>query len=651
MRHQFVRSLAGSRDPNFKNVTLLLHGDGTNGGQNNTFLDSGPNNLTITRNGSVPQGSFSPYGDRWSNYFDGTGDSLTLASNAAFAIGNGQFTMEFWIQFSVLSNIQEFIRTALSDQNGPFVFYYTTSNNTLNIGPYAGVGGGGISVSWTPNLHQWYHIAASRDSSNTQRLFIDGILVGSSTSTANYTQSGFGIFQRFANFNGYFSNFRFVNGTAIYTSNFTVPTAPLTAVPNTVLLTCQSNRFRDASSNNFTVTRNGDVSVQRFSPFSPDAEYRTDRIAGSAYFSGANSNSLSVSSATANIDTNPFTVESWVYYLGTNNQAWFTPAPGIPFTVIGTTLRVFYATGFLSAGPIERNAWTHIAVTRDFSNVLRVFVNGVLNSSTITTTAFNSTTPIIGERFGNGTPFVGYIAGFRLLIHTPLYTSNFTPPTSPPTVINDTRWLVNFTDASVRDNAMMNNLQTVGNAQISTSVKKYGTGSFYFDGTGDYLQIAATRNLNLSSGDWTVECWWNPSANVAQNIVMVNYNAGTDGYAHARISTSVSPNKFYALSSSTGTSWLNTTGGGSWSINNWYHLAFVRNGSTFTLFVNGTSVLSYTSSSTLFAANGISEVGRTSSSAGQFYYVNGYIDDLRITKGVARYTANFIPPTAPFPDF
>ena len=65
-------------DPQFNYVTMLLHGDGTNGAQNNTFLDSSTNNFTITRNGNTTQGSFSPYGSNWSNFFNGTDSWFTF---------------------------------------------------------------------------------------------------------------------------------------------------------------------------------------------------------------------------------------------------------------------------------------------------------------------------------------------------------------------------------------------------------------------------------------------------------------------------------------------------------------------------------------------------------------------------------------------
>jgi len=87
-------------DEDFANTVLLLHGDGTNGAQNNTFLDSSSNNFTITRNGNTTQGTFSPFSKpdgRWGNYFDGTGEYLSAASNAAFSIGSSSFSIEAWI--------------------------------------------------------------------------------------------------------------------------------------------------------------------------------------------------------------------------------------------------------------------------------------------------------------------------------------------------------------------------------------------------------------------------------------------------------------------------------------------------------------------------------------------------------------------------
>ena len=82
-------------DDYFNLVTLLLPGTGTNGAQNNTFLDSSSSSVTVTRNGTPTQGTFSPFSQTgWSGYFDGSGDYLTVANNAALNFGTGNMTIE-----------------------------------------------------------------------------------------------------------------------------------------------------------------------------------------------------------------------------------------------------------------------------------------------------------------------------------------------------------------------------------------------------------------------------------------------------------------------------------------------------------------------------------------------------------------------------
>ena len=92
------------KDFYYNYVTLLLHGDGTNGGQNNTFLDGSTNAFSITRNGNVSQGSFSPFSKPdgyWSNYFGGSSSYL---NSSITAIGTGDFTVEYWSYLNVLNS-------------------------------------------------------------------------------------------------------------------------------------------------------------------------------------------------------------------------------------------------------------------------------------------------------------------------------------------------------------------------------------------------------------------------------------------------------------------------------------------------------------------------------------------------------------------
>ena len=87
-------------DDYFNLVTLLLPGTGTNGAQNNTFLDSSSSSVTVTRNGTPTQGTFSPFSQTgWSGYFDGTGDYLITTGGVTNA-GTGDVCVEAWVYYT-----------------------------------------------------------------------------------------------------------------------------------------------------------------------------------------------------------------------------------------------------------------------------------------------------------------------------------------------------------------------------------------------------------------------------------------------------------------------------------------------------------------------------------------------------------------------
>jgi hypothetical protein len=660
VRHPFLRTLAGASavatDPNFENVTLLLHGDGTNGGQNNTFVDGSTNNFTITRNGNTTQGTFSPYGANWSNFFDGTGDYLSAPDSTAFAFGTGDFTIEYWIYAISFSNTQTIFDTRASGGVTGYSDYFGNTgsfnlflNNTTIYTSASNVA-----------LNTWTHIAVSR-SGTSIRVFINGTQSGSTvTNTTNLSDQKclIGVNRNFVSYhNGYISNLRVLKGTAQYTSNFTPSTTPLTAITNTSLLTCQSNRFRDASTNNFTITRNGDVSVQRFSPFSPTAAYAAGTIGGSGYFDGTGDN-LSISSATGLCDFaagQAFTFQVWLYRLGTGSMIFIQGgANTFQVTIISSGGGWTYGKSgvsdlFYGVGAAPVGAWTHCTLCRDTSNRTRMWINGVsVASSTSDTFAFNTAATYIGSNNTSSSSFVqGYLSDMRIVkgqaLYDPTSAANIAVPTAPLTAVTNTSFLLNFTNASVRDNAMMADLETVGNAQISTTVKKYGTGSLAFDGTGDYLvsNSAATDLYALGSGNFTIEFWLYLNSTQGNNIIDFR-PSGTEGF-YPTIYLSANSIRFFT---NTGDRIVGTT------LSNlvWYHIALCKSGTATKLFVDGTQTGStYTDSNTYLGAVGRPFIGASGRNVNT-NFVNGYIDDLRITKGVARYTATFTPPTAALPD-
>jgi hypothetical protein len=660
--NMFAASKSGSvsepTDSKFNYVTMLLHGNGTNGAQNNTFVDSSTNNFTITRNGNTTQGTFTPYGSNWSNYFDGSGDYLTLPSNSC-VVGANDFTLEAWVFILdrsadyTIFNSQTNAATAAGSSYGLEIntagvmySYYYVGSTTYNI-----------TSTGTVPTNTWNHVVLAR-TGGTISLFINGVRDGTrsdlSTSTINAGATnyppGIGINAIYTPFKGYISNFRLLVGSGGYnatSSTITVPTTPLTAVTNTAVLTCADNRFIDDSTNNFTITRNGDVSVQRFSPFSPTSAYSTSVIGGSGYFDGSGDYLNLTTNSSLGLGTGTYTAECWVYasaapafsvffevdigglQFGLNASANIAIAQqNIAFTVSSST-------------PVPLNAWSHIAVSRDGSNVTKIYLNGVqIASATDVTNYLTGTTAYINNNTGNSNKITGYITDLRVLKGTALYTSAFTPPTAPLTAITNTSLLLNYTNAGILDNAMINDLETVGNAQISTSVKKYGTGSMYFDGSGDWLNASSSPNYGYGSGDFTIEFWVYPTSSSGIQVLL-DQRTGSSTSAVPTIYTS-SGTIYYYVSGN------NRITGGSLSLNQWSHISICRSGTSTKLFINGTQSGSTFTDTTTYL-NAPVRIGDGNDGAGPYPY-SGYIDDLRITKGFARYTSNFTAPTAAFPD-
>ncbi len=683
----FAASKSGSaeaKDPQFNYVTMLLHGNGTNGAQNNTFTDSSTNNFTITRNGNTTQGTFSPYGSNWSNYFDGSAAYLTTSSSAISYASD--FTVECWFNTTTTTTYACIYSDEGTTTGGTILLNNATNNGQITV--YIGSSVLNFTSTTTGlNNGKWNHVALSR-SGTTLRLFINGVLENTTTVSGTITSSStFRIANSFFGgrlFNGYISNFRVTN-TAVYTSAFTPSTTPLTAISGTSLLTCQSNRFIDNSSNNFTMTvAGGSPSVQRFSPFKATSAYTTSVIGGSGYFDGSGDYLTTPQNAAFNIGTGQFTVEAWVYWNGTTIGAGGYGIislgnganGGSPVTYVGWTIQINFDTGgkptwyrydgteysYASSVNLPSNQWVHLAVSRNSSNTLSFWMNGVRVYTGTVTTSFNNVNsdPLnIGYRFDGGGGgsvkyFPGYISNARVVVGTDVYgaaNSTITVPTSPLTAVTNTAFLLSTTNAGILDNAMMNDLETVGNAQISTSVKKYGTGSLAFDGSGDWLTTLTNPNLVLGSGDFTVECWiytgttgsrsgiignrTYPSPDGGDTVWCIALNpTNIGGFGYIYFHTDATP----VLGSST-----------NFSANTWFHFALTRSGTTFRMFLDGTQVGSTTSSINLSSSATI-YVGKEGARSDQSAPLNGYIDDLRITKGYARYTANFTAPTAAFPD-
>jgi hypothetical protein len=647
-------------DPYFEYTTLLLPGNGTNGAQNNTFLDSSTNNFTITRNGNTTQGTFSPFSQTgWGNYFDGSVDSLSLASNAAFAYGTSDFTWEVWVfpTASTWTSGSGNFYIIEHATNGGTLFYY--QNRIAYYNPTTGTGSALYTSGGTVAPNQWSHIAVSRESGTT-RIYVNGQLSTSGSDANNYAaqavtigRSGGGTQEYF----GYMSNVRIVKGRAVYTSAFTPPTTPLTRTTGGTnppqgtecsLLTCQSNRFLDSNGVNIpassplTITVNGNTSVQAFSPFNPSASWSAATYGGSGYFDGTGDYLSAASNAAFTLGSSTdFCVEAWIYSTGTpgtdaviagtwqNGSSAFANRWLLSLRTSGTVIYWWDSTGSpgITYTGITTNQWVHIAVARS-SSTITLYVNGVSRGTQTTNQAYTTQDSLkIGGGITGTADFPGYISNFRLVVGSPVYTSAFTPPTAPLTAITNTSLLLNYTNAGIYDATSKNDLETVGNAQISTAISaKWGSGSMYFNGTNpQHLLLNYPPTQNALNGAFTIDFW-------------IYWISGTG--------VILSSDEYVSLIAilSTGKIEINTASSpqstGTISANTWTYLAFTRNSSgVWTLYINGSAdALSLTNTST-YTLRRIG--GRSADNC-----INGYLQDFRVTKGYVRAITT---PTAAFP--
>jgi hypothetical protein len=679
-------------DPYFNQTVLLLNDTGTNGAQNNTFLDSSTNNFTITRNGNATQGSVNPYEPTgyWSGNFDGSTQYLTVPDNAVLNMGTSDFTLESWIYVTSVpsgsyypNNTTPYEGAYILNKDGknsvtwPQYSMFVDVNMKVCAGfiaaPNSGAGGPTALVrsSTTISLNTWYHVAFTRVGVNGT-LWLNGVSNGTTTSIpSNLTTANGALYIAYEDrgspiqtknlFPGYLSNMRIVKGSAVYTSTFTPSTTPLTAISGTSLLTLQNNRFIDNSSNNFTITVTGTPPVTGFNQFAPTASYSGATYGGTMYLDG-NGDYLQTptNSALAANSTN-YTVQAWVYadmatftvfdysravgsdYL-TNSYSrwviWILNSGNLAFTEQDSLGANDVTITDTVAFPLRQ--WVHVMAVKS-GTTMYLFKNG-----TLVNTATSSVRTNFGGRVNVGQAtidagyrgyFLGYISNFSFLVGTALYTSSFTPPTAPVSAITNTKLLLNATNAGIYDATALNDMETVGSTQVSTAQYKWSPSSMKFNGTTDYLTYPPSNYYAFGTGDFTIEGWvYLGSTNCGIFQIYSSYLPGTVSGLSFEIANLYGG---WSLNYGATSQIISTTAG---SLSTWYHFAVVRSSGVIKAYVNGTSIISATDT-TNYTYTYLLVGGYYSTS----YLLNGYLDDFRITKGIARYTSNFTPPTAAFP--
>ena len=636
--------------------------------QSNRFKDESTNNFTITPTGSPTIERFNPFDVNANSYttsvntfvgstnFSGTGQYLDF-NGANLALGTGDFTIEMWVYANSYGQGGADSRLAGSQNNGNAGWQMAIRNSgTINFGSWSTATD---STSLAP-VQTWNHIAWTRES-GVEKLYINGVLSNTVTRSLNMTTTATSIGRVYSTtnlWNGYVSNFRIVKGTAVYTANFTPSTTPLTAIANTVFLTCQNSQIVvDESTNKYSITKTGTPQQTLKNPFTLTDTSTANAIYGGSYYFNGSSDYL-IPTYTSSFDfasVTTFTLEAWVYITAGTGSSVFSTYNAVANRgwafIVGTTSIIYGATWngasnyatFNTTIPV--GTWNHVAVVRNGSgsNNLTVYVNGVsVGSQTFSGSWTENTGAAIGYSNSSSYPsyWTGYISNFRMVSGRALYTANFTPSTTPLTAVANTVLLLSGTNAGVYDATLENNIQFSGDVRVRTDVTKYGTGSIYFDGTTDYAIAPSTTNFGYGTGDFTIEFWMysvNPAANqtVFSHLTSVN---GVQPYIYTNINTI----RYY-------TSGGDRISGGTLTANTWYHVALCRSSGSTKLFLNGTQAGStYTDANNYGTSAPLVLATYYNSGIVTSNMFNGYLDDIRITKGYARYTANFTPPDTTF---
>ena len=385
---------------------------------------------------------------------------------------------------------------------------------------------------------------------------------------------------------------------------------------------------------------------------------------------------------------------------GGSSTQWlfeYSAQRGILFSLVGTGYAHNNTTSNINDG-----LWHHVAVTRK-DGVIRLWKDGVEQaknaSDTLSSQAINTTTMRVGY-YSDGTAYSykGHITNLRVTNGTARYTGTFTPPNrdqmlndgipdmtldtfnpgatltfagpsgskatnthEPPTPASGEYVLYHDTPDDqhtvllmhmdgenngtvFRDSAFgraqgISHLITPTNAKTSTTHLKFGKSSAYFDGTGDYLTVGSSSDFAFGTGDFTIETWVRYDSASTFPYLLDGRTSGTNGdFPSIYLRSDDSYKPVYYVD---GDQRIRSSAG--MSISTWYHLAIVRSGGTTTMYLDGASVGSFSDSFDYQTCP--LRIGDYSNGS---YGLNGYIDEFRICKGVARYTTNFTPPELPY---
>ena len=457
--------------------------------RNKTATSSGP--VGVTTESNFYSGSY---------YYGAASNTLQYAEQGdELVFGTGDFTIECWVYDDNGHNGGGSGRCYIFDNriggsvtgDPPTMAGYVDSHNEFNFYD----GDGDITHTVSSTVGKWWHYAVTREGTTT-RMFIDGILSGSSTSSTNFTNNGIGVGRATDSgygWSGYIQDFRVYKGVAKYTSDFVVPATSPDILPDT--------------------------------PSGVSGGSKLTKITdGAVYFDETGDYLSTASSSDFTMGTGDFTVECFITKDSNNHTGIWqisSTSGGLQSTNYTQTLALgyqfnrwqLYAGGSQvdgSAPPINGSVrprkWYHLAVVRN-SGTTKLYVDGREEISTSDTYDYTGTYMAIGGYYSTGYLLNGNISNLRVIKGTALYTSNFTPPTEPLTNVTNTKLLCCQSPTSASAAVVTPGSITVNGDAAATNFNPFTTDINTVRGqeTGyaTLNPLAKGSSLSLSNGNLT----------------------------------------------------------------------------------------------------------------------------------------------------
>jgi hypothetical protein len=423
---------------------------------------------------------------------------------------------------------------------------------------------------------------------------------------------------------------------------------------------------------NITNGRINDVSGQGNHGYAQNIATSTFYVSGqlgqAGNFDGVN-DSIIISDANSLDISNSFGISFWfkpsdlsqsqTYLLGKLTNAGGDNAYGVIWEYANNKVQFYSNTtdpGYPAASTdisISDTNWHHIIYNYD-GTTFRGYLDGV-SAITPVTTSFSlgaSTGQLLLADFDNtaGENFKGYLDDIRIYSRSlttaeiarlyamgrPTVVKRMDPYASNTSLLlhmNEEDGSTRFVDSSINRKTV----SVAGNTQIDTAQSKFGGASGLFDGTGDSLAINSSSDYAFGTGDFTVE-FWLKSTDTAGNLI-TETDSSTNYWATLLFGGSFYWQKSYNASN------LYSLSASAILDGNWHHVAASRTGTSHRLFFDGVQQGATVTDSTDYSHASVLTIGTGANGS-----YAGWLDDIRITKGVARYTSNFTPPTRQFSD-